>query len=327
MAIAWNRKVSDNEVLDAYRKFKSVWKAAKHLNLCGQTVHERLQKLNAIEKPNYFTLEELEKIKLFYLQGVKRGDGKLDAFCKEMKRGKATVVKKAKEMGLTNKKRLLSEEFKKEIGERSIIWHDKNPHPRGMLGKTHSKELCEAQSMRMKVKFAKMTREQKRALSKKSIITKLERYGQLNTWEDTKKSWRQGWREIGGKRSYYRSRWEANYGHYLQWLTTLGEVIKWEHEPKTFWFDNLKRGCVSYRPDFYVEERNGKCYWVEVKGYMDPKSLTKIKRFRKYFPNEELRVIDAKWFKKNGRSFVKLVPNWESARSKKFALEKRQELS
>ena len=49
---------------------------------------------------------------------------------------------------------------------------------------------------------------------------------------------------------------------------------------------------------------------------MDPKSLTKIKRFRKYYPDHELRVIDKKWFTKNGKKLSSLIPTWEKSQDK-----------
>jgi hypothetical protein len=76
-----------------------------------------------------------------------------------------------------------------------------------------------------------------------------------------------------------------------------GIIKDWEYEPQTFWFYKIKRGVRSYKPDFKVIENNGFQYWAEVKGYMDSKSITKIKRFRKYYPKEPLVVIDHKWFK------------------------------
>lgn len=83
------------------------------------------------------------------------------------------------------------------------------------------------------------------------------------------------------------------------------------HEPNTFWFEGIKRGVVSYLPDFLVLENDGKSYYVEVKGYMDAKSKTKIKRFAKYYPKERLIVIDSKWFKRNNPMMRKLIKGWE----------------
>lgn len=91
------------------------------------------------------------------------------------------------------------------------------------------------------------------------------------------------------------------------WLQTLQEgqkIAKWEHEPQTFWFLHIKRGTRSYLPDFKVTELDGSHYWIEVKGYMDSKSATKIKRFRKYYPEERLFILDKKFFLKYKKIFA-----------------------
>ncbi len=63
-----------------------------------------------------------------------------------------------------------------------------------------------------------------------------------------------GWRTVGDKPCYMRSRWENNYGCYLEFLRKNGSIANWEHEPKTFWFQGIKRGTCSYKPDFEVTE-------------------------------------------------------------------------
>jgi hypothetical protein len=120
-----------------------------------------------------------------------------------------------------------------------------------------------------------------------------------------------GWRTIGNRKIYFRSKWEANYAIYLEWQKANAFIIQWFHEPKTFWFDGIKRGCVSYLPDFQVIDLTGRNRWIEVKGWMDAKSKTKIKRFKKYFPEERLDVIDAKWFRVNCPKLKLIIPNWE----------------
>jgi hypothetical protein len=109
----------------------------------------------------------------------------------------------------------------------------------------------------------------------------------------------QGWREVGTKRIYLKSEWEAKYALHLEKLKQLKGIKEWEYEPKTFWFESIKRGVRSYKPDFLVTYLDGSHEWIEVKGYLDAKSQTKIKRFRKYYPNETLRVIDKMWFQKH----------------------------
>ncbi|WP_145270189.1 PDDEXK family nuclease [Tautonia plasticadhaerens] len=125
--------------------------------------------------------------------------------------------------------------------------------------------------------------------------------------------WKAGWREIGGKRNYYRSAWESNYARYLEWLKSLGEIRDWKHEPCTFWFPGIKRGCVSYLPDFLVIERNGEEAYHEVKGWMDARSATKIKRMAKYHPAVRLVVIDARQYRLIKAQAERLVPGWETA--------------
>lgn len=84
----------------------------------------------------------------------------------------------------------------------------------------------------------------------------------------------------------------------------------WEYEPQTFWFEKIKRGTRSYLPDFKVYAEDGHM-WVEVKGYMDAKSKTKIKRFNKFYPDEKLIVIDKKWYTAN-RPLLATLLAWES---------------
>ena len=128
-------------------------------------------------------------------------------------------------------------------------------------------------------------------------------------------SWKAGWRVIGGQKKYYRSRWEANYARYLEYLKNNGHIKEWLHEPETFWFERIKRGCRSYLPDFKVIKLDGTHYWVEVKGWMDDRSKTKIKRFKKYYPKEEFLLIDAKWYRKNSKTISILCPEWEDPKT------------
>lgn len=123
--------------------------------------------------------------------------------------------------------------------------------------------------------------------------------------------WHAGWRVIGGKRSYYRSRWEANYARYLEFLKRSGVILEWRHEPKTFWFDGIRRGVCSYLPDFEVSYPDGRTAYHEVKGYFDPRSRTKLKRMAKYHPDVEVRVIARREYADIRRKASALLPGWE----------------
>ena len=125
-----------------------------------------------------------------------------------------------------------------------------------------------------------------------------------------KTTWKQGWREIGGYRKYYRSKWEANYARYLQFLKDNKAIKDCKHEGKTFWFEGLKRGTMSYLPDFLVIKNDDSEEYHEVKGYMDSKSATKIKRMAKYHPTIKLRVVDKIWFKESTKYLKKIIKDW-----------------
>lgn len=119
-----------------------------------------------------------------------------------------------------------------------------------------------------------------------------------------------GWAEIGGKRFFSRSLWERNYANYLQWQKERGEILDWEYEAQTFWFDKIKRGVRSCLPDFKVTVSSG-VEWHEVKGWMDSRSKTRLRRMKKYYPKEVVVLRDEHWFKRNGKTLAAIIPGWE----------------
>lgn len=114
-------------------------------------------------------------------------------------------------------------------------------------------------------------------------------YGK-RSFRNTKKQWYTS----GDRRYYLKSSWEILYAEYLDSLLEKGKIVQWEYEPHTFWFENIKRGVRSYVPDFLVEYPDGRVEYHEVKGYLDPKSKTKLKRMAKYHPDISLKLIDKK---------------------------------
>lgn len=106
-----------------------------------------------------------------------------------------------------------------------------------------------------------------------------------------------GWHEVGGKKIYFRSRMELRYAKFLEFQKKYKQIQEWEYEPRTFWFENIKRGVRSYTPDFRILHNDGSHSWVEVKGFMDTKSRTKLKRMEKYYPHEDISIVGAEFFK------------------------------
>lgn len=198
------------------------------------------------------------------------------------------------------------EEARKAMSIRTKQWISVYGHPKGMQGLVHSEESRALMSSSGKKRWANMSEEEKDAHSKRSSLS-----GQKAAKNRESASWKSGWREIGGVRKYFRSRWEANYARYLELLKTRSLLVSWEHEPETFWFDGIKRGCMSYLPDFRIIQADGDVAYHEVKGWMDDRSKTKIKRMAKYFPDVKLVVIDSVAYKALEKSFSGLVDGWE----------------
>lgn len=214
--------------------------------------------------------------------------------------------KKMSADGLIPKK---TKEQKEAVGIRMKNWIATNGHPRGYLGMKHTPEALKKISLTSILQNAARTDEMKVQINIKSAKTKMERGTYAPPRQKT--TWKAAWREIGGFRKYYRSRWEANYAYYLEWLKTEGHIADWRHEPKCFWFEGVKRGTVSYLPDFLVIENDGSEAFHEVKGWMDERSKTKIKRMAKYHPKVKLIVIDSKGYAALKKSISSLVPGWE----------------
>jgi len=134
-------------------------------------------------------------------------------------------------------------------------------------------------------------------------------------------------RSVIGRRDdldqFFRSNWEANVARWFN-----HKKKKWAYEPQVFSFleHGIKRGTVSYCPDFKAGT-----LWIEVKGYLDRKGQTAIKRFKKFYPKEfkKLRAIVGrkgtkadKFFEEVGvpviaymneldKKFKNKLPHWE----------------
>ena len=297
-------KATNDQLIESYKRTHSIWKTAKEFNMCGQSVHERLVKLNIIHN-DYLTDTEKKKIIDFYKSDFKAGD--LENLSKELKRNKQVICRFSKSQGLTKKLRLYNDELKNKISEGKKGKIVKNFT---FLGKHHTIETKEKISKNSKLMWNKMTQEEKDKMITKQLKARLTKYGNLVPNRE-KCSWKAGWREIGGKRKFFRSRWEANYARYLEFLKQHNEIKEWQHESKTFWFENIKRGCRSYLPDFEITNNDGSIEFHEVKGWFDDRSKTKLKRMQKYYPDVKLIVIFRKQYEEIKNKVSGLIIDWE----------------
>lgn len=116
----------------------------------------------------------------------------------------------------------------------------------------------------------------------------------------SQQQFRAGYKTISGKTCYFRSGLEVRWARYLQILKELGEILDWHYEPKTFWFEKIKRGTNNYKPDFrvtYIDDH----IWQEVKGtgLLKQKDCTKFRRMAKYFPEEKVVLVIQRIVKSN----------------------------
>ena len=247
----------------------------------------------------------------------------LAGLAKKLGRDKANVCRKARALGLTNQRRPRAEKIappknkyktiedaRKAIGLATARRIAENGHPRGALGMKHTVEAKE----KMRAASVAAWRNPDSVLNSSEHRQRLSDH--IHALQAAGKM-RSGYsRSRGGKRDdlgdvYFRSAWEANYARYLNFLASRGDIASWEYEPKTFTFDKIKRGTRSYTPDFRVVFPCGRCEWHEVKGWMDQKSKTRLARFARYYPKENLVIVDSAWFKSANKTLPSLIPNWE----------------
>lgn len=306
------------------------WKSLSHaqmglaLNRSQKGVRNRCWRLGLVSDGGEWADWEVELLASTY-QAAECGAGiKLDDLAESLGRLKSNICRKARALGLTEQGRpkklpeerrmrkpmFLSDDARAQYrSTRMREYIQINGHPKGMLGKTHTEAIKAQIGEKSKTFNAGLTEEQRAAMNLKAMRTKVAR----GTYapERQKTTWKAGWREIGGKRKYYRSRWEANYARYLQWLKEKGRIADWAHEPTTFWFEGIKRGTCSYLPDFLVMELGGAQVYYEVKGWMDDRSKTKIRRMAKYHPTVKLIVIQEKQYMAVAKAVGSLIEGWE----------------
>ena len=116
-----------------------------------------------------------------------------------------------------------------------------------------------------------------------------------------------GWFSINGKKMFFRSKWEANYALYLNFLIKQKQIEKWKYEEDVFIFEKIKFGTRSYRPDFKIYNLYKTIHYEEVKGYFTKKSKTQLNRMRIYYPKIEVKIIDSKLYKEIKRKLGKVL--------------------
>lgn len=125
---------------------------------------------------------------------------------------------------------------------------------------------------------------------------------------------------------FFRSSYEANLARILN-----HKKISWSYEPQVFFFEGVKKGTISYLPDFRIEKPDGSHSWIETKGYLDKKGKTALTRFKKFYPQEfacleaicdrpnsktdvflkKLGIRQISYMKELEKLWKGVIPNWE----------------
>jgi hypothetical protein len=183
-------------------------------------------------------------------------------------------------------------------------------HPRGMKGKQHSEEARKRIGEAHRKRWDDGLNDDRKPPTKAQRVAAAKRMHERLKANNCYSSARRGRRDDLGD-TFFRSRWEANYARYLNFLIAQKKIVKWEFEPDTFWFEAIRRGVRSYCPDFKVWAPDGSIYYDEVKGWMDAKSKTKLKRMKKYHPSVIVNIVGEAQYREIERKLGVTIAGWE----------------
>jgi len=305
-----SHNVDDGALIEAYDRLGSVWRVGDEFGIAGQAVHRRLR-LAGVTTGN-----RVSKLDRLRITEVYSSSDKLDLakLARELGRTKPFVCRIANEMGLTNRRRQRLEATKAKLRVAAASRWILNPHPRGMFGKTHTPETKARVSVASK-QYWSTAKAFGIGLMSPEVREKRALAMSLRS-----RSMKVTSRARGGRRpdlgsTWFRSSWEANYARYLNLLVRMGVVSSWEYEPETFWFSGIKRGVMSYLPDFKVFYKNDPTpEYIEIKGWVQSKDKVKWRRMAKYHPHIKLVVIKEKEYNSIANKWKSALPEWESAR-------------
>lgn len=264
------------------------------------------ERLGLNYKLDVFSNEEIDEIEQYYR--FNNGVIDLNYLSEKINRPKTSISRAAGRMGLTRRDRPLSESVKRSLhttNERLrgterykdkiypeqvalLSYYAKNEHPKGMLGKHHTDETRAQMSKSHKALWAEMSEDERNNLIANMKAGRIQ-HGAYHSSSNTYSRCHGGFRE--DLRCYFRSSWEANVARILSFLE-----IEWAYEPQRFVFQDSGDGVMSYCPDFHLGEID---VWIEVKGWMDVQSKTRLQKFEKEYPSEfsKLLLIDEDAYK------------------------------
>ena len=311
----------EKDICEDYKKTKNCRKTAKNYNI-GHDKVLRILKESGIELSiKIWSNEDIDTLKNYYeLEPTETFD--INDIANKLNRSYASVALMASRLQLCNKSRGKSDKTKKIMSEKTITKEHQIKmtnsyleriktigHPKGNAGNKHTDKTKSIISEKAKIKW----QEKGYVLNSEEYKNNLAlRVSQDWQRDKNRKTYSRG---KGGTRAdlgmYLRSSWEANYARYLNFIVLNGQIKKWEYEVDTFVFHKIKRGCMSYLPDFKVFNNDGTIEYHEVKGWFDNKSKTKLSRMGKYYPEIKIVLIAKKEYQIIKKELSSVIKNWE----------------
>lgn len=314
--------VSDAELWSLYESLGTLKRVAVHFGVVAETVRKEMGRRSLRRRGQRWSEPEKEVLRNYY-RNTQDSQFSLKDLSRRLGRSHESISIMGSRLGLGRTagqgryRRTV-----KQPPQPALPWSrwQKYEHPRGALGMRHTEENRAKFSERMRNawKAAKATgtiwmseaNRQKRSDAMLNRNIRLMKSGGVNKPYSRAKGGRR--KDIGNR--YFRSSWEANIARYLTWLVDNKiDIARWEYEPETFWFQSIKRGARSYTPDFKVwpiDESNAP-YYIEVKGWMDKKSMTKLARMKRYHPQVKIELIDATRYASIASTAGVLIKTWE----------------
>ena len=145
------KKVSDQVLIDVYAKTGNVWKVAEEVGLCGQSVHERLVRLEKNKKMNFFSDKEKKYLEKNYKKY--RDKAQLNKLAVEMGRTKQFICRQAGKLGLTDQSHLRPYSEKPGVNPYSKF----HARVRTLRGSPHKCEVCGEDSLKKWYDWANLT--------------------------------------------------------------------------------------------------------------------------------------------------------------------------
>lgn len=308
------QRVATETLVALYSQHGTLDKVASIVGLNRASVHERLKKAGYAPKQNApISDDERRQIQNYYGTTPKE-QFSLSELATRLGRTKALISRTARELGLTDRKRPASAATRENMRSAFAGKWNSTPHPRGMLGKRHSEKTKQSIAADSRLRWVTdktfgigLMDEAARQSRSDRATARMAHGKNENAYSRAKRGRRADLGDV-----FFRSAWEANYARYLNLLIKMKVVERWEYEPETFWFEAIKRGVRSYKPDFKVQYRNDpKPEYIEIKGWYDPKSKTKIKRMRIYHPTVKVTLVGAKEYRAIRAKWGSAIQGWE----------------